>query len=253
MSLVLLEKEDRGFLSSLAAIPSTFKGTRPRKISAADWHRTENQGPMGSCRGNSGTSVLEKLAFVRNKSRVQLSRIFFYLATQKIDGLLGGDRGCTISNGFKLMLETGCPLEESTGYPGSYPGSTERQQVLASENYAAGAPFKALSVRQAPTEYDDVCDVVAGGGAIDFGIMWSGIPSDRVIRNWRPGNGGHANWIAGYDDDRRMYEAWNSHGDGLYWITPEAWKQMMAHRWTAAGAVFGQTEPEFVNWTEGYL
>ena len=252
MSLVLLENEDRKFLDRLQQIPATFKGTRPRKISAAEWHRTENQGPMGSCRGNSGSSTLEKLAFVRNKSRVQLSRIFFYLATQKIDGLLGGDRGATISGGFKLMLETGCPLEDATGYPRAYPNQAQRSEILKPDNYAAGAPFKALSVRKAPVEYDDVCDVIAGGGAIDFGMTWAGIDSNRVLRFTGSG-GGHANWIAGYDDDRRMLEAWNSHGDGLYWIKPETWKAIMAHRYTAAGAVFGQTEPEFVNWTEGYL
>lgn len=253
MSLVLLEKEDRGFLSGLSEIPATFRGTRPRKISAADWHRTENQGPIGSCRGNSGTSALERLRYVRTKERVNLSRIFFYLATQKIDGLLGGDRGSTISGGFKLMLETGCPTEDKTGYPPSYPNQAARSAVLTPENYAAGEPYKALSVKKPPVEFDDVCDTIAGGGAIDFGIRWSGIPSDRVIRNWRPGNGGHANCILGYDEELGLYEAWNSHGDGLYWIHPDAWKAMLRDSYTAAGAVFGQTEPEFVNWTEGYL
>lgn len=252
MSLVLLEKEDRRFLSRLTEIPASFKGDRPRKISAADWHRTENQGPMGSCRGNSGTSALERLAYVRNKNRVQLSRIFFYLATQKIDGLLGGDRGSTISGGFKLMLETGCPTEDATGYPRNYPASDDRSRILAAANYAAGSPFKALSVKKAPAEYDDVCDVIAGGGAIDFGIPWAGIDDNRILRFTGSG-GGHANVILGYDDDRGMYEAWNSHGDGLYWIRPETWKQILRHSYTAAGAVFGQTEPEFVNWTDGYL
>lgn len=252
MSLVLLENEDRRFLSKLSPIPATFKGTRPRKISAADWHRTENQGPMGSCRGNSGTSGLERLAFVRNKTRVQLSRIFFYLACQKIDGLLGSDRGSTISGGFKLMLETGCPPEELTGYPGRYPAQDQRSQILKPDHYAAGEPFKALSVKKAPSEFGDVCDVIAGGGFIDFGIPWPGLRSDRIFRFTGSG-GGHANVILGYDEDKGMYEAWNSHGDGLYWMPPEEWKKCLRHSYTAAGAVFGQTEPQFINWTEGYL
>jgi hypothetical protein len=259
MTDVLLDEEDREFLASFKPLPQSFKGFgRPKKISADDYHRDEDQGPMGSCRGNSGTSTLERLANVSSKRIVQLSRIFFYLATQKIDGLLGSDRGSTISGGFKLMLETGCPLEELTGYPRGYPDSGERLRVLAPANYAAGAEFKALSVVAAPADYDAVCDAIAGGGALDYGISWYQgiIPADRVVRRFSPPPraGGHANCVLGYDDDKGLLEARNSHRDGKYWITPEAWRQMVAHGYTAAGIVFGQTEPTPINWSqERYL
>lgn len=260
MNDVNLKLEDREFLASLPTLPATFRGafTLPDTISAIDWHRPENQGPIGSCRGHSGTSVLERLAFVRGL-RVQLSRIFFYLATQKLDGLLGrAQSGCTISRGFKLMLNDGCCLEELTGYPSSYPGREERNRILLPAHYAAGDDYKAGSVIECTDDFDTNCEAIAGGGAIDYGIPWySGvIPRDRIVRRFNPPSrsGGHANCLLGYDRKLGLYEAWNSHRDGHYQITPEAFAQMLRHPYTAAGIVFGQADPEPINWSqERYL
>ena len=80
------EKEDHAFLNALSEVPMATKAwsefSRPAEI-GVEWHHTEDQGQIGSCQGNDLSSVLERLAFVRGE-RVQLSRIFAYLATQKI-------------------------------------------------------------------------------------------------------------------------------------------------------------------------
>jgi hypothetical protein len=245
------EREDRKYLKSLPVLPmqsSVWRSfQRPSEV-AINWHREENQFQIGSCQGNSLSSVLERCAFVAGK-KVQLSRIFAYLATQKIDGLLGSDNGSTVSGGVKLALETGCPLEKLTGYPRAYPGRAERNEILSDANYKAGAEYKAKSAWQVSPDHDELLDFIGGGGAINFGIRYgsSTIPSDRVIRRFVPGRGGHAMCILGYTRDGDL-RAMNSHGDGQYLITPGAWKAMLADSWTTAIGLMGSKEPVPVDW-----
>jgi len=245
------EREDRNFLKSLPILPMHNAAwrifSRPAEVTL-DWHRDENQLKIGSCQGNSLSSVLERCAFVIGK-KVQLSRIFAYLATQRIDGLLGSDNGSTISGGAKLALETGCPLESMTGYPTSYPGRDARNKILSEANYRAGAPYKALSAWQCTRDHEETLNFIGGGGAINFGIAYgnSTIPSNRVIRRFIPGRGGHAMCVLGYTRDGDL-RAMNSHGDGTYLITPTAWQQMLSHNWTTAIGLMGSKEPVPVDW-----
>lgn len=249
------EKEDYSFLERLEAVPmktalwESFQ--RPAEI-VIDWHRTENQGQIGSCQGHSLSSVLERLAFVHG-DKLQLSEIFAYLGSQKIDGLLGSDNGSTISGGCKLAVDVGCCLEELTGYPRSYPGRAERDRILSSANYAAAAPYKAKSAWRVPDDHDALLDFIGGGGGVNFGIMYYGslIPRDRVVRSYNPGmgGGGHAMCLLGYDRDGNLRAA-NSHADGPYLITPQAWRQMLQHRYTAAIGLMGNPEAKPVNWYE---
>jgi hypothetical protein len=249
------EQEDRLFLRTLAELPlqseAWFKFSRPEEVSI-DWHRTENQGQIGSCQGHSVSSTLERLCQV-NGELVQLSEIFAYLGTQKIDGLLGSDRGSTISGGCKLAVEVGCCLEELTGYPRSYPDRAAREKILSPANYAAAARYKAKSAWKVPDDHDALLNFIGGGGGVNFGISYySGlIPKDRVVRSFRPGagGGGHAMCVLGYDRDGNLRAA-NSHADGPYLITPQAWKQMLAHRYTAAIGLMGNVEGKPVNWYE---
>lgn len=128
------EQENYDFLRSLAPVPmrtAAWKSfQRPAEVDT-NWHQTENQGSIGSCQGHSMSSVLERLAIV-NGEKIQLSEIFAYLATQKIDGLLGADNGSTISGGCELAVTVGCCLEELTGYPRSYPSRSDRERILSS-------------------------------------------------------------------------------------------------------------------------
>ena len=134
------DREDHEFVNAIAELPMRSAAwaafSRPAEV-GVDWHRTENQGPMGSCQGHSISSVLERMAMVKGE-KVQLSEIFAYLASQKLDGLLGRDRGSTISSGCKVAMRWGCPLAELTGYPRGYPSSSARAKILSQANYAAG-------------------------------------------------------------------------------------------------------------------
>lgn len=246
-----LELEDRGLLSALPDLPREFLTySRPVEV-PVDWHKTENQLQIGSCQGNDLSSCLERLRKVLNLTVEQLSRIFAYLASQKLDGLLGRDQGSTISGGVKLALSTGVPPESMTGYPTSYPGSSERARILSPENYAAGAPYKAVSSWKVPEDPEEACNFIGGGGAISLGIVWySGIiPRDRIVRSYSVNarGGGHAIAVLGYDKDGNLIPV-NSHGDGPFKITPDAWRGMMRHNYTAAIGLVGTTEPTPVDW-----
>ena len=246
-----LDQEDREMLAALPSTPSTFRGYgRPERVSV-DWHRHENQGRLGSCQGNDLTSCLERLHLVATGRRIQLSRIFAYLATQQIDGLLGADRGSTITGGARLALQHGVPPEETTGYPDSYPGRSQRSHILSAKNFASGEPYKALSKWAVSPDAEDAMDWIGGGGAVSIGIAWYGglLPRDRIVRRFRPPGryGGHAVAVLGYEDD--LLVAVNSHGDGPFRITPDAWRQMHAHRHSAMVGLAGSVEPEPIDWT----
>lgn len=237
-----LELEDRAFLQGLANIPRAFKTfARPDSV-GVEWHKTENQGPIGSCQGNGLSSCIERVEHVAQKPTVQLSRIFAYLATQKLDGLLGSDRGSTISGGAKLAKNTGVCPEDKTGYPRSYPGAAARQEILSTENYAAASLHKVASLWSAPEDPDEARNWIGGGGAISLGIVWPGIPSDRIIRRFSGGSGGHAVAVLGYDATYLV--AVNSWGDGPFKITNDAWRSMMRHSYTAAIGLAGDDEPQ---------
>lgn len=252
--MIPLELEDRHYLSRLPELPSDFRTySRPDHIDV-EWHKTENQGRIGSCQGNGLTSVLERLQFVRynDKSKVvQLSRIFAYLATQKIDGLLGRDSGSTISGGIKLATTVGCCPEALTGYPQAYPHSQQIKSILSAANYAAGEPFKAEKTWRAPEDAEEVMSFIAGGGAVSIGIAWySGlIPRDRIVRRFSPPgrSGGHAMAILGYKSNGNLIGV-NSHADGPYEIEPSAWRSMIRHRYTAAIGLSCDIKPRHVDW-----
>lgn len=249
------QKEDHQYLRSLPELPMESQAwksfSRPTEITV-DWHRTENQGAIGSCQGHSLSSALERLAFVKNQ-KVQLSEIFAYLATQKIDGLLGRDSGSTIAGGCKLAIDTGVCLEELTGYPRSYPGSSDRAKILSRQNYEAAEKYKAKSAWQVPKDHEKTLDFIGGGGAINFGIRYYSrlIPEDRIVRSYSPGwtSGGHAMVVLGYDKDGNLRAA-NSHADGLYLITPGAWRMMLNDSYTAAIGLMGDPEPEPIDWVK---
>lgn len=250
-----LDLEDRDLLLSLPDAPMKSAEwqafSRPAEVDIS-WHRTENQGSIGSCQGHGLSSVLERLAFVRGV-KVQLSEIFAYLATQKVDGLLGSDDGSTISGGGKIALKVGCPREELTGYPRQYPGTSARSKILSPENYTAAKEFIAKSLWKVSADLDENYNFIGGGGGISFGIVWYQglIPKDRVVRKFAPTRsnalGGHAMCVLGYTKTGELRAA-NSHADGPYLITPEAWVAMINHRQTAAIGLMGNKEATPVDW-----
>lgn len=247
----LPEREDREYLASHPDMPMAFRSfQRPAEVHA-DWHRAENQKRLGSCQGTELSSCGERLVYVQKRKIVQLSKIFAYLGTQRIDGLLGADQGSTISGGAKLLVGSGICEEALAQYPDAYPSQALRNSILSAANYADAANFKAKSSCAMTDSAEDACNFIGGGGAISFGILWYDgfLPADRIVRRYAPPPGtrsGHAQCALGYWSDCGL-EGWNSWADGKYRITPEAWHQIVRHPSTAVVGLMGN-EGEPVDW-----
>lgn len=239
-----LELEDREFL---AGLPDFLRTYASETVEIPDYIRIENQGRMGSCQGNSVTTGVECALRRRGFDCPELSRIYAYVASQRVNNLHGKDQGSTISAGCKLASTVGFPTEALLPYPARYPDRRKLDQILR-DGDAADERYKTETLYNVPRDHRAIRQFIAGGGVINLGISWAGIPRDRNIRRWSGGRGGHAIVILGYDPDR--YHVMNSHGDGTFYIWNDAFYSMLDHRYTAAIGMAAAGEPNF-DWYKG--
>ena len=221
---------------------------------AVNWHRIEYQGAMGSCQGNDLASCLECCYYQKTGDKIQFSRIFAYRETQKIDGIRG-DQGSTISGGVKLARETGLPLETTVPYPNRYPSRFQPSQAAYDE--AAKHKIRSHVRIDSPQQARDW--ILTNMGAVTLGISWPvRLSSGAVVKSFRGGGGGgHAIAILDYYQAKEkinpfgedVFVVANSHGKnygdhGWFYITRNAFSQMLSHRWTAAFGVSDMTTPK---------
>lgn len=223
----------------------------PEEVDPRGWLHVENQGQVGSCRGHAGSTVSEICNYYANDSTEQLSRAFFYYATQKIDGLLGRDQGSTIAGGVELAEKYGTPPESKWQYSGTYspnpPGGWDAQ-------YGFAAPYKTKTHTQIRS-YDDAFTFLgAKAGGLEIGFNWNGYctpDSSGYIKTYRPGRGGsgHAVAIVGYskelDADGRNY-LWLANSWGIQWglggyakVSNAAFSGMLEDQWTVCNGRSG--------------
>ncbi len=209
--------------ASLAATSQAFSTDAmrafevPAEIDHRAWLNVEDQGPMGSCVGNSRSSCEEICNYIGTGGAViQLSRMFAYLTSQKECGLIGQDQGATIDGAAKASAEFGACLEATFPYPNPVRYSTGIPDAALTEGRLHVA--KSHSVF---TAYQQIFDFLASGvGAVQIGIDWvqSLIQSTGVVDSLSGQSaGGHALCLAGYSqrrDARGRQYIWlvNSHG-----------------------------------------
>lgn len=233
-----LELEDRNFIEGLGELPAAWmEAARPEEV-LCDWHRKENQLQMGSCQGTELSSVLERLWFAITGQIVQLSKIFGYLGSQWLGRRLGADNGSRLTDGAQLALKYGIAPEALTGYPATYPAKAERDRILSPANFAAALQYRAKTAITLKANADEAYNVIGGGGGISFKVLWyrGMIPRDRIVRDFNPPAGTtsqHAMCVLGYRKSGILLPI-NSHNDGQYEITPEAYEKMLRHPQTAA-------------------
>lgn len=248
------EAEDDSFLKELAksALPKEFRTygvpSEVRPDIGANAHRLENQGPMGSCQGHTIASCVEQLnTTATSGDRTQLSNLFAYLATQKIDGLLGSDRGSTISGGVKLATSSGVPPLANAPYPNPvrYPNGNQIRSILKQANYDAGKPFtirSSIGIRS----HDQAKQWIGGGGVISIGKTWPPrfrtVNQRRVVSAIGQRGGGHAVAILGYRKNGNLIVA-NSH-DYWYEIPPQLFEQTLRHRYTVCIGLSDMANPK---------
>ena len=206
--------------------------------------RVHNQGSQGSCRGHSGTAGLETcLIIAGGDHQLQLSSQYFYIQTQRLDGIQG-DRGSTIQNGIKLMRERGCCPEEFWPYPQPVNYQTAPPGRTLQECHDAATPFR-IRKHYDLREYEAARAFLASNqGPIDTGIIWTesmaSAHSPTIESYGGREIGGHAALGAclsrRLDSSRRPY-IWilNSWGDnwaqrGWKECSPAAWNQFSRDR-----------------------
>jgi hypothetical protein len=118
--------EDKDRLYAGGVVFEGFKSVAiPDEVDPRGWLRTENQGPMGSCRGHSLSTGCEFIYRGIVGEVIQFSPMWCYLRTQKRDGLLGRDSGSTIENGVKVAVEEGVCTAAVFPYPNPVRYSTD--------------------------------------------------------------------------------------------------------------------------------
>jgi len=243
------KKENKSWLNKNAmAMPKVFQtASIPDEVDPRPWHRIENQGNMGSCRGHSLSSGFERLFWIANRGEItQFSRMWCYLETQRIDGLFGRDQGSTIYGGIKLGTTLGIAPETSFPYPSryttNYPKSRDELLKEAKEFIA----FNFIEIES----YEQAKQLLGTGWYIDMGTMWPiQMDSSYTVTSFRNyGSGGHATAALGYLKDGRLVVA-NSHssefGDhGWYYYNERGFNEMLSQRYSSVYAVSEMKNPK---------
>lgn len=229
----------------------------PEEIDPRGWLKVENQGPMGSCQGHALSTCCEYAYKMQTGEAVQFSRLFGYLGTQKIDGLLGNDRGSTIDGGRRLVQQHGICKESTMPYPNPVRYTTR----FAQGAYEEAADFRIKSHSMCRS-YDDVFNYLASGvGAVEIGISWGGLRIQNDVGvSFSGGGGGHAVSFVGYSKEKDnkgnnllwLANSWGEdwQGDGYIKVLPRVVDQMAHHQYTVMIGLSDMTtpEPRHISW-----
>lgn len=212
----------------------------PEEIDPRPWHVIENQSSMGSCQGHARTSVSEMAYHILTGSVIQFSEMFAYLTSQKIDGLLGSDKGSTIHGGMEAAKRYGeCPVNI---FP--YPNPARYSTKVPNGAWAEALKFRIRSHTMIRSYADTFNFLSAGLGGIEIGIGWNGscTPRNGTIESYSAGGGGHALAFLGYSKRRdqlgRKYlwlaNSWDVTWGNQGWaeVSPNAVDQMCRARQT---------------------
>jgi hypothetical protein len=224
----------------------------PEEIDPRPLMRHDKQGNMGSCQGFSLANACEyvwALAQGGFSAERQLSSLFAYLETQRLDGLIGRDVGSTISGGLKAAATIGMLPESDLPYRTPYPSNA--RTIVTDAMRAKAGQFKIRSHTWLES-YDAIFQYLASGvGAVHTGTLWndsfyarSGVLESISLRS----GGGHATAWLGYSkrkDSKGRNYIWrlNSHNDSWTEIAPSVIDQLCRHEYTTIVGVSDLSTP----------
>ena len=218
----------------------------PEQIDPRPLCRHDDQGNMGSCGGHGNTNCGEYLWALNTGSMSndrQFSRLFSYLEAQRLDGLIGSDRGSTISSGLKISKEIGYLEEKYLAYRTPYPSNARSVVTDEMRKQASGVTGFSVKSHAWLESYDQIFQYLASqSGAVYVGSIWNNsfYSQSKVLDSVNlSGGGGHAYAFLGYssrkDRSGRNY-IWrlNSHSmDSWTEIAPSVVDAMCKHRWSS--------------------
>jgi hypothetical protein len=237
----------------------------PEEIDPRPLVRHDNQGNMGSCGGFGNTNCGEFLWGLITGSKSndrQFSPLFSYLEAQRLDGLLGSDKGSTISSGLKISKEIG--YLEAKHLPYSTPYPRNARTLITDEMRKIASAVQGFRIRSHAwlESYDDVFKYLASrAGAVYPGTSWNDSHYGRngVVESisFTNRDGGHAYAWLGYSkrkDSKGRNYIWrlNSHNDSWAEIAPSVIDQLCRHQWSS---IVGMSDlltpgPKRVEWMQ---
>jgi hypothetical protein len=218
----------------------------PEEIDPRPLVRHDDQGNMGSCGGfgstNNGEGLWGLVTGSMSNER-QFSQLYAYLEAQRLDGLLGSDKGSTISSGLKVAKAGYLELKHLP-YQTPYPRNA--RTLITDEMRAIANRPQGFRIRSHAwlESYDDIFKYLASqAGTVYPGTPWNDSFYGRngVLESvsFTSRDGGHAYAFLGYSKrvDRlgRNY-LWrlNSHrNDSWTEVAPSVIDQLCRHQWSS--------------------
>lgn len=264
-----IDLENREYLAEQSPPFLLKMATLPERIDPRPILVTEDQSSMGSCQGHALSTCLEWCHYVATRGHyVQLSRLFAYLGTQRLDNIVG-DNGSTISGGSRLARDYGVCVEQLLPYPvpARYPGGGWRS--IPEACWDAAKKYTIQTAQFLKQEPECQTWLGAGVGLIEIGIAWGQAmtpDSKGCIKSFRAGGGGHAVVIGGYVPDAAvgadsgdgywylLHNSWSKRWgmSGWAYVAPRAIRQMLDHQWSVFVGLsdMSQVAPREVDFTK---
>jgi C1A family cysteine protease len=187
-----------------------------------------DQGQLGSCTAFSMATGLREFIEKRSTKRLTiLSPMFMYYEERKLEGTIGEDSGAEIRDGMKVLSSLGVSPEYDDKYAISKfvkaPTKTALKDAIR---------FKTI-VYSRLTTLNSMKSCLAAGNGLVFGFnMYESFESDAVAKTGMMPMpkfseqllGGHAVFVVGYDDSKKVLiikNSWGaSWGDKGYFYMP---------------------------------
>jgi hypothetical protein len=179
--------------------------------------RVENQGDIGSCTSNAAVGALEYL-YSKSGEPVELSRLFVYYNSRRLNGTVPEDQGATIREAMASILAYGTCRETIWPYDpelfSKEPPQAAYEDALKHDaiQYARVAGVKGCINALAegfPVVFGTFIPRRCYDEAATTGVM--PMPTEKERR--ASGNYGHAMLMVGYDKNERMFIVRNSWGE----------------------------------------
>jgi C1A family cysteine protease len=233
-----------------AQAPKAAPMASPTAVDLRPWFSPiEDQGSLGSCTANAAAGLLEYYERRGSGHYIDASRLYIYKVSRNLLGWVG-DTGAYLRTAMEALTLFGAPPERYWPYDGSPPASNAHfDEEPPAFCYAFGANYQSIKYFRldpnaaAPAT---VLSNIKAFAAAGFPSMF-GFPVYKEYDHPLPGGliaypttgyrGGHANVVAGYDDnlmigsDRGALLIRNSWGTG--WAN--AGYGWMSYRYVTAG------------------
>lgn len=239
----LVREVDHSSLVCSGAVLSDFDDWERLLIEENDpenWGFRNERQNMNDCQGNALTGGVEVIQKNLTGRVEQLARKYAYQWSEYYDGNLGKNRGSTIHSGVKVATQLGIPLEAEYPYD-RYTRKISQLRSWTSEVQSSASTRKIAGHISAPP-WEMLLPYIVTGNPLHWGTYWPlKWDSDRVVRKYRRnhGRGGHATvgvWVVKTRRGEFLLKVANSHGDGYFYVSEDAYEEMRDRRYSPYGA-----------------